>query len=153
MRSALLLTVAIVLPMAVAGCDNQSSTAATTTPTQTLQTEVLLGNVPAPVNGVLQTASNPFTVGQGGGTVSVTLTSAVETLPGGALLPTVVMGLGIGTPTGSTCTLLSGGTTTAQGGSSPQLSGSLNAGAYCVQVYDVTSQVGPVAYAVAVSHP
>jgi len=153
MRSALILTVALALPLAVAGCDNQSSTAATTSTTQTLATDVLLGSVPAPVNGVLQSGSNPFTVGQGGGTVSVTLTSAVETLPGGALLPTVVMGLGIGTPTGLTCTIISGGSTTAQGGSSPQLSGSLNAGSYCVQVSDVTSQVGPVAYAVAVSHP
>jgi hypothetical protein len=153
MRSAAILTMALVLPLAVAGCDNQSATAATTTSTATPVTDVLLGNVAAPINGVLQSGSNPFTVGQGGGTVSVTLTSAVETLPGGALLPTVVMGLAIGTPTGLTCTVIAGGSTTAQGGSSPQLSGALNAGSYCVQVSDVTSQVGPVAYAVAVSHP
>jgi hypothetical protein len=38
--------------------------------------------VAAPINGVLQTSSNNFTVGQGGGSVTITLTSAVETLPG-----------------------------------------------------------------------
>ena len=152
MRSALILTVALVLPLA--GCDNQSSTAATTpTTTQTIATDVFAGTVAAAVGGVPQNDTKAFTVGQGGGAVSVTLTSAVETFPGGTLFPTVVMGLGIGTLSGTTCTLISGGSTTAQGGSSPQLSGSLNAGSYCVQVADVTVQVGPVAYAIAVSHP
>ena len=154
MRTALILTAAIALPLAVAACDNQSSTATTTpTTTQTIATDVLLGTVAAPIAGVPQSSSNNFTVGQGGGTVSVTLTSAIETLPGGTLLPTVVMGLGIGTPSGATCAILSGGSTTAQGGSTAQLSGALNAGSYCVQVSDFTGQLGPVAYAVAVSHP
>jgi hypothetical protein len=105
-----------------------------------------------PVGGVLQSAFNPFTVGQGGGTIAVTLTSAIETLPGGTLLTTVQMGLAVGTPSGSTCVALSNASTVGAAGVA-QLSGSVNAGAYCVLVSDVSNQLGPVAYAVAVSHP
>ena len=134
-------------------CGNGSSSSTTpTTPSQTLGTDILVGTVPPPVNGVLQSDFKPFAVGQGGGQVSVTLTSAVETLPGGTLLTTVTMGLAVGTLSGTTCTIFPP-SVTAQGGSTAQLSGSLAAGSYCVQVSDVTSQLGPVAWAVAVIHP
>lgn len=132
------------------GC---GSTTTPTTATPTTTTDILTGTVLPPVGGALQSAFNTFTVGQGGGTVSVTLTSAVETLPGGSLLSTVTMGLGVGTPSGGACTNIGSNFVTAQGGSSPQLSGALSAGSYCVQVSDVTNQLGPVSYAVAVNHP
>ena len=64
------------------------------------------------MNGALQNSFNTFVVGTGGGSVTVTLTSAVETLPDGTLLPTVTMGLGIGTMTSGGCTLLAGAFTT-----------------------------------------
>ena len=118
-----------------------------------LAPNVAFAQEPPPVNGVLQTAFGTFIVGQGGGSVTVTLTSAVETLPSGMLLTTVTMGVGIGTVAGGICTLLPNAFTTAQSGSTPQLSGTLSAGTYCAQVSDVTSQLGPVAYALAVSHP
>ncbi len=144
----------LVLALAVAGCGSGPSSV---TATQTINNDVLTGTVQPPVNGVLQSSYNTFVVGQGGGSVSVTLTSAVETLSGGSLLTTVTMGLGVGSVTGTgstaTCTLLSGAYVTAQGGSTPQLTGSLSAGTYCVAVSDVTNQLGPVAYALLVSHP
>jgi hypothetical protein len=142
----------VALVVASSACDNSGSDT-TPTPTVVPVNEVLTGTVQIPVNGTLQSAFNTFVVGQGGGTVSVTLTSAVETLPGGTLLTTVTMGLGIGTVTNGTCTPFSNAFVTAQASSTPQLTGGLNAGSYCVQVSDVTSQVGPVAYALAVSHP
>ncbi len=149
--------VLIALPVALTAvaCNNGSSSSPTptTATSQTFTTEVLTGTVPVPVNGVLQSEFKPFTVGQGGGQISVTLTSAVETLPGGTLLTTVTMGLAIGTLSGTTCTIIPNASTPAQGGSVPQLSGSLAAGTYCVQLSDITNQVGPVAYAVAVVHP
>ncbi len=151
MKRFILMTLPLVFT--AAACGGGSTTTPTTTASPTLATDVLAGTVGPPVSGVLQSDFKPFTVGQGGGTISVTLTSAVETLPGGTLLTTVSMGLGVGTPTGSTCTLLNGASTIAQGGSAAQLSGSVAAGSYCVQVSDVTNQVGPVAYAVAVAHP
>src|SRR5262245_12628220 len=147
------LAVWTVLAIAGSACSSGSSGSSLTTPTQTIATEVLTGTVLPPIAGVLQSASNPFTVGQGGGTVQVTLTSALETFPDGSLLSTVTMGLGVGTVANGVCTLLQGAFTNAQAGSSPQLSGSLNAGQYCVQVSDVSNQLGPVAYAVSVSHP
>ncbi len=150
LRCALLSALAAAL--AAAGCNNSSSSSSLT-PSPTLTTEVLTGTVQPPVAGVLQSASNPFVVGQSGGSVSATLTSAVETLPGGTLLPTVTMGLGIGAVANGTCTLLANAFATAQAGSTAQLSGTLAAGNYCVQVSDVSNQLGPVAYAVAVTHP
>ncbi len=147
------LTHLLVALAVVASACNNSSTSTTTPPSQTIATDVLTGTVQPPVNGVLQTSFGTFIVGQGGGSVTVTLTSAVETLPGGTLLTTVTMGVGVGTVTGGTCTLLTNAFTTAQASGTPQLSGTLSAGTSCVQVSDVTSQLGPVAYAVAVSHP
>jgi hypothetical protein len=148
------LPVYLLLAATAASCSGSSSSSASTTaPSQTITTDVLTGTVPAPVNGVLQSSSNNFTVGQGGGTVSVTLTSATETLPGGSLLTTITMGLNVGSSSISGCTPLANAFTTAVAGGTPQLSGSLSAGTYCVIVSDVTNQLGPVAYAVAVSHP
>jgi hypothetical protein len=145
--------VALGIVLLTAACDNSSSTTSpTTTPNTTTYT--LSGTVPAAVNGVPQASSNPFTVGQSGGTVSVTLTSAVETLPGGILNPSVVMGIAVGSPSGSTCVLPAGSTVQLfSAGASSAISGTLNPGNYCIQVSDVTIQVGPVAYAVVVVSP
>lgn len=148
--------VSIVLLMAgaLAACSGSSTSPSTTptTPTGNVTNEVLSGTVPTPIAGVLQTAANPFTVSVSNGSISVTLTSAVETLPDGTLLPIVTMGLGLGTWSNGTCTLEPNTFTTAQGGSVAQISGTISAGSYCVQVSDVTNQVGPVSYAVALSH-
>ncbi len=152
------LTALIVSVAVLASACSSSNTSTPASPSPTLTTDILTGVVQPPVNGALQSSFGTFVVGQGGGTVSLTLTSAVETLPGGALLPTVTMGLAVGslvvnagTPT--TCTPLTNAFTTAQGGATAQLTGTLAAGTYCAQVSDVTSQVGPVAYAIAVAHP
>ena len=138
---------------AATACSGSSSSSSSTAPTQTFVTDVLTGTVPAPVAGVLQSASNTFNVGQGGGSVTVTLTSTTETYPSGVLVAGVTMGLAVGSASITGCTPLANAFTTASPGSAPQLSGSLAAGSYCVQVSDVTNQLGPVAYAVAVTHP
>ena len=138
----------------IAGCSSSTSPSSTSTSTTTVNptTELLSGTVAALVNGERQSSSNPFTVALNGGGVTVTLTSAVETFPDGSLLPTVTMGLGVGTWANNTCTQITNAYTTAQAGGTPQLSGTINSGAYCVLVSDVTNQLGPVAYAVSVSH-
>jgi hypothetical protein len=84
-----------------------------------------------------------------GATVTVTLTSAVETFPNGQLNPTVFVGLALGSPIGMTCTLPPGSTPTpAQAGFTAPTT--LNPGTYCIQVSDTTIQTGPVAYTVVV---
>jgi len=137
----------------VAGCSGSSTSPSTTTPpTGPVTNEVFTGTVPAASNGVLASSTNPFTVAVGNGNLSVTLTSAVEAMPDGTVLPTVTMGLALGTWSNGSCTIETSTFTPAQGGSVAQLSGTIAAGSYCVQVSDVTNQVGSVAYAVAVSH-
>ena len=138
--------------LAVAGCGGSNSSA--TAPSQTIATDTLTGVLPAAVNGTPQSVINTFTVGQGGGSVTVTLTSAIETLPGGTQNPSVAVALGVGTPSGSTCALPAGSAPTIlQAGANASLSGTLGAGTYCVVLTDVTIQPGPVNYTVVVQHP
>jgi hypothetical protein len=145
----------LVVPLALsaAGCSSDSTSNSTlpTSPAPVL-TDNFTGTVPAPVNGTLQSDIKPFTTTQSG-TVVLTLTSAVETLPGGVLFPTVIIGIGIGTLSGSTCSVPAGNSTTAQSSTTPVLSGTLPAGSYCVQVSDVINQSGPVAYTFVLTHP
>jgi hypothetical protein len=144
--------VALVVVLTTAACDSSSSTSPTASPA--VSNSTLSGIVPAAVNGVRQSVSGNFTVGQGGGMVTVTLTSAVETFPGGTLNPDVVVGLAVGTPTGTTCSLPAGSTPALfQAGAVASISGALNAGIYCVQVSDQTVQQGPAAYTVVVASP
>jgi hypothetical protein len=122
-----------------AGCGGSSSTPSVLAPTGTLVTDTFSGTVQP---GGLD--FNSFTVTTGG-TVNVTLVTAGPP-------PTITMGLGIGTPGAGTCALLSGASTAATAGSTAQLTGTLNAGSYCVEVLDVGNAAGPIAYTVTVAH-
>ncbi len=62
------------------------------------------------------------------------------------------VGLGVGTVVSDTCVVPATAYVVTAAGTVPQLSGSLPAGIYCVQVSDVTGQVGPVAFSVTVTH-
>ncbi|MGE5245786.1 MAG: hypothetical protein ACM3SQ_16305 [Betaproteobacteria bacterium] len=52
---------------------------------------------------------------------------------------------------GGTCSAQS--PVSAQAGTTAQLSGPLDAGSYCVDVFDVGNQAAPVTYPVTVAHP
>jgi hypothetical protein len=135
------------------GCGG-SSNSSTTTTTPTLVSETLPGTVPAPIGGVRQAASVVFNVNAPGGSVAVTLTSAVQTNPDGSVNPNVVMGVAVGTPAAGACSLGTGNVPALlQAGANSSLSGTAAAGLYCVQVSDVTNQLGPVAFTVVVQHP
>jgi hypothetical protein len=134
------------------GC-NRSIRLLEPTPTdQTIITEVLTGTVAPPVNGVFQRTFRTYIVGQGGGPVTVTLTSAVLTRPDGTLLSTVTMGLGAGSMLNGACIVPATAFLATPAGTSPQLVGSLSEGTYCIEVSDVTGQTGPVAFSVKVTH-
>ena len=63
------------------------------------------------------------------------------------------MGVGIGTPSASTCVVTSSNSTPTPAGTTAQLSfSSVAAGPYCVQVYDIGNATGPVTYSVTVAH-
>ncbi|HVZ22723.1 MAG TPA: hypothetical protein VG871_16735 [Vicinamibacterales bacterium] len=121
----------------LAGCGGSSSPSA---PSGTPTTETFTGTVAIGAGD-----SHPFTIAQSGGEVDVTLTAAGPP-------PTIYEGLGIGTYAGTTCTPISSATTLAQAGSTAQLTGVLDAGSYCVEVYDVGNQTAAATYTVTVSH-
>ncbi|MBZ5558431.1 MAG: hypothetical protein LAO77_14265 [Acidobacteriia bacterium] len=116
-----------------------SSTTSTTAPTTTVTTDTFSGTVPVKGRDV-----HAFTT-SATGAVTVVLTAASPPA-------TIVMGVGIGTPSGSNCPPLAGASvnTAAGGGPAP---GILTAGSYCVVVSDVGNQTAPVAYTVTVNHP
>jgi hypothetical protein len=145
--------VALVLVLTTVACSSGGSTTSPVTTAPSTTTITVSGIVPAAVNGVGQSAFNNFNVGQSGGAVTLTLTSAVETYPSGMLIAGVVMGLAVGSPTGGTCTVSAGVTPQPVQPGATGLSGSLNAGAYCVQVSDLTIQQGPVAYTLVIVVP
>jgi hypothetical protein len=137
--------VAVVVASGCAVCGgniNNSATAtpAAPTPTAAASTESFSGTVTVAGNDF-----HPFTVATTGATLSVTLTAAGPPT-------TIFMGLGLGAYDAPTCTLLNNAYLTTQAGAVAQLSGTAGAGAYCVVVYDVGNQTGPITYAVTVSH-
>ena len=131
---------AIVVASGCGGNSNNSTTATTPTPTTAASTESFSGTVSVAGNDF-----HPFTVGTAGATLSVTLTAAGPP-------STIFVGLGLGAYDAPTCTLFSNAFLTTQAGGAPQLSGTAGAGSYCVVVYDVGNQTGPITYAVTVSH-
>jgi hypothetical protein len=134
------------------GCDRSVRLAGPSETGQDVITEVLTGTVVPPVDNVLQRTFRTFTVGQGGGPVTITLTAAVLTRPDGTQLATVQMGLGAGTVVNGACEVPVSQYVVTQASATPQLAGNLPAGTYCVQVSDVTSQVGPVVFSITVEH-
>jgi hypothetical protein len=135
-----LLLILLALALTTAACSGSDSAPSVTTPAATTTTETFTGTV-QPNFGV---DFHPFTVAQTG-TVSVTLTAAGPPA-------TIFMGLGIGTPSASTCAVISTDSTIAPAGATAQLSGTVSAGSYCVQVYDVGNETAPVTYSVTVAH-
>jgi hypothetical protein len=124
----------------VTACSGDSTTSTPSAPTTTATTEMFSGTVA--IGGA---DYHPFSVFLSGGQVNVILTAAGPPA-------TIYMGLGLGTYDGAACTLISSGSVVTPAGSVAQLSGTANAGSYCVQVYDVGNQAAAVSYAVTVSH-
>lgn len=146
MKTLSALVVAIFIVALSAACSGGSSTlptaptATTTTPTGSATVESFDGTVDVGGSDV-----HPFTVTQASSPVSVTLTVAGPP-------PTIYMGLAVGTLANGACTALTGANVLVQAGTGAQLSGSANAGSYCVDVYDAGNQLVQITYTVTVSH-
>ncbi len=96
-----------------------------------------------PVGGA---AFYSFSVGVKG-TVSITLLSV-----GGQFVPgSVMLGVGIGTPDGTGCSVAS--PTTVQAGSTAQVTGTYEPGLYCTNVADIGNLFSAAAISVSVEHP
>jgi hypothetical protein len=101
----------------------------------------------ATFSGTLAPKGTPvfFTFTAAAGPVAVTLTSLNPT-------STTGIGLGIGTPSGTTACSLSNFTTSAMPSNVAQLTVTENDGSYCVQVYDPGGLGASTAFTIAVSH-
>ena len=132
------IALAIVAAVTGGGCNLLSDLTSPSSPTTpAASTETFSGTV-----AVQGTSRSTFTTTQAG-TVNVTLAT---------MSPGVAMGLGIGTPNGTTaCTLTS--STSALAGSTPQLTVTEQPGSYCVSVYDVGNLTGNATFTVTVAHP
>ena len=133
-----------VLSLGIAGCTlggggGSSSSNTPVAPTISATTETFTGTVNPGGSD-----SHNFTVAQSGGQVSVTLTAAGPPA-------TIFMGVGVGTPSGTACTLIAQ-SPPSQAGTASVLSGTAQAGAYCVTVFDIGNQTAPITYSVTVSH-
>jgi hypothetical protein len=145
MKIALGLAVLIATLGAASACTSGDSSAATlpTTPSPALTTESFSGTV-----AVLGNDVHTFTINQTG-EVDITLT-------GTAPLTTISMGLAIGNPPAANspvCLPVSGGTLSAQASATPQLTGTVAPGVYCVMVFDIGNETEPTTYTLTVKHP
>jgi hypothetical protein len=81
------------------------------------------------------------------GTINLTLTSV-----GGNFVPsTVMLGLGIGQPSGTDCVTTTSVNSAA--GSSAQVTGTYSAGLYCVKVSDIGNLYAPASFTVTIAYP
>lgn len=124
-----------------AKCGNDSTMPSVTTPTATTSPTTSTFASRLTVRG---SASRTFTASTAGA-VTVTLASA------GA--PSTVVGLGIGVPNGgvSRCTLSTSLNTT--GGSTAQISATVDPGSYCVAIYDVGTLTDSIDFSMTIVYP
>ena len=122
------------------GGGGSSTSSLPTAPSAAPTTETFTGTVPMGGSDI-----HTFTIVLSNGQVIITLTQAGPP-------STIYMGLGIGTPSASGCTLLSGGSVATPAGTVAQLVGITTAGTYCVAVFDAGNQSADVTYSVTVTH-
>jgi outer membrane lipoprotein SlyB len=142
-KTHLLAIAAVCALAATGGCSNDTSSS-----TPALSTTPTTGQVTENFSGTVQPLSydaHTFTVVSNNAVLSLDMTAAGPPA-------TIAMGLGLGQPVAGTCQLVSGGFGTYQASASPQLSGTIPSGSYCVMVYDVGNQTAPIDYTVVVTH-
>jgi len=126
---------------ACSGGSNSGSSTAPSTPPLVPTSDMFTGTVP--VGG---SDAHNFVVNLSNGQVTADLTAAGPPT-------TIAMGLGIGTVSGGTCTLLPSGYTITTPGPTAQLGGNnFTSGTYCIAVFDVGNQLVDVSYSVTVTH-
>lgn len=129
------LLVLVVLALGAAGCSAIGNLFSTSPSGST--TDDFAGSVAVGGNSFFT-----FTVTQGG-SVSVTLTTLGGSTP---------IGLGVGTPIGTTGCQLTNTSQSTLAGSAPQLTVTEAAGNYCVEVFDPGTLTAPASFAVTVAH-
>lgn len=136
----------LVVALLCSACGDSQSTTSPSAPTTApgRSTELFTGNL-APGDSQFYS----FTVAQAG-TTDITL---VSLRPVGASTPalTTPVGIGIGTPAGTGCSISA--SLTAQPGLAAQLSTSTTATIYCVDIYDIGNVTDVMNFTVRIVHP
>lgn len=134
--------VALFVAVLTLGCGNNQTTtptATTTTPTRSSPaTESFTSNL------TVQGSAWRFVNAIAGGTVTATLTTTDQ--------PTKVVGLGIGLRSGIANCLITR-EVTATAGSSPRIDATVDAGAYCIKVFDTGTLTTPMNFTVSITYP
>ena len=134
--------VLLVCGLLTAACGN-SSDSSTTAPTSTgPSTEIFAGTLAVQGSGFYS-----FTVATTG-QVSITLASLTTTKPGPAL--NNVMGLGVGQPLGTDCSVTN--SVAAAPALAAQLVNSLTPAIYCTRIYDLGNLTAPVNFTIRIVH-
>jgi hypothetical protein len=133
---------AVAAALLAAGCSSgdDPSSSLPVGPSSPLVTENFSGTVQ-----IGSSDAHPFTVIASGFQITVNLTTAGPP-------STITMGVGVGSPASGSCQLLTGGSTSAAAGPTPQLTGNISAGQYCLAVFDIGNQSAPITYTVVVNH-
>jgi hypothetical protein len=79
------------------------------------------------------------------------VTATLVSIGNAAVPATVMVGLGIGTPSGTTCSVAT--PTTVQLGGTVVTSASETPGVYCVNIADLGNLFAPTAFTVTIDHP
>jgi hypothetical protein len=130
---------AIVSAVTGSGCNLFNGDNSPSSPTTATVPETFSGTITQGANRPMFTVTVAQT-----GPVAVTLAT---------MSPSVAMGVGIGTPNGTTSCTLTNSNTSAMAGSTPQLTVTEPAGTYCVSVFDVGNLTATGTFTVTVSHP
>jgi hypothetical protein len=136
-----LLVVPVLAALTAGACNNSSTNSTSPTPATPSKTETFAGAVP--VGG---SSFNNFVVALSG--------EVITSLTAAGPPATIFMGVGIGTPTATTCPhTVTENRAGIQAGPNPIGDFMLNAGTYCIDIFDIGNAQGPVTYSVTVAHP
>jgi hypothetical protein len=142
----LLLLLAIVIGCAACGDDSPTSPSSTsTTSTQTAAspatTEEFDSTVPVGGSKFYSFTTTTY------GTIQITLTGV-----SGSFVPsTVMLGVGLGQPSGTDCVTTTSVNTAA--GTTPQVTGVYDAGVYCAKVADIGNLYAPASFTATIAYP
>lgn len=135
----------LALLVGAAGCGDDDAVTTPTSPTQTAAdpsvTEVFEGRLPVGTDAFYSFTVNEY------GTVTVQFESI-----GGTFVPsTLMMGIGIGQPSGTDCVTSS--TSNTAPGTAPQLTSVYEAGVYCAKIWDIGNLYGAADFRLLIAHP
>jgi hypothetical protein len=128
----------LIVSALLTGCGGDSSPTAPTTPSSPV-TETFSSNL------VVQGSVWRIVTASQAGTLTATLTTTNQ--------PSVVVGVAMGLRNGATTGCLLNNSTTAAAGSAPQLSAQVDAGDYCVKLFDVGTLTTPMSFTLTIVHP